>query len=67
MDFLRSMPAIISLGLILGGTVGNLIDRLSYGYVIDFIDFSFFATSQCRRFGYFCRRRSSGLLIYMVI
>jgi signal peptidase II len=42
--FLRSLPAKVSLGLIMGGTVGNLIDRLSYGYVIDFIDFDFFAT-----------------------
>ena len=43
-EFLSSLPAKISLGLIMGGTLGNLIDRLSYGYVIDFIDFSFFAT-----------------------
>lgn len=28
----------LSLGLILGGAVGNLIDRLRLGYVIDFID-----------------------------
>ncbi len=28
-----------SLSLILGGAVGNLIDRLAYGHVIDFIDF----------------------------
>ena len=28
-----------SVGLILGGAVGNLINRLSLGYVIDFIDF----------------------------
>lgn len=28
-----------SLSLILGGAVGNLIDRLAYGHVIDFLDF----------------------------
>ncbi|KNF08727.1 lipoprotein signal peptidase LspA [Gottschalkia purinilytica] len=30
-----------SLGMILGGAVGNFIDRLRLGYVIDFIDFKF--------------------------
>ena len=29
----------LSVGLLLGGTIGNLIDRLDYGAVIDFIDF----------------------------
>lgn len=29
----------VSLGLQLGGALGNLIDRLRFGYVIDFIDF----------------------------
>lgn len=28
----------IALALVLGGAVGNLIDRLAYGYVIDFLD-----------------------------
>lgn len=31
----------ISLSLILGGAVGNLIDRVFYGKVVDFIDFDF--------------------------
>ena len=39
--FLNTMPGNLSLGLILGGTVGNLIDRLSSGYVTDFIDIGF--------------------------
>lgn len=32
---------IMPLGLLLGGTIGNLIDRLRYGYVIDFFDLFF--------------------------
>jgi len=31
--------SMVSIGLIWGGAVGNLIDRLRFGYVIDFIDF----------------------------
>ena len=31
----------LALGLLLGGTVGNLIDRLRLGYVTDFIDFDY--------------------------
>ncbi len=43
----RSVPVLgsrvgrVALGLVLGGTVGNLIDRLHLGYVTDFIDFGF--------------------------
>lgn len=29
----------LALALILGGAVGNLIDRLAYGFVVDFLDF----------------------------
>ncbi|MFA5087866.1 MAG: signal peptidase II [Candidatus Omnitrophota bacterium] len=34
-----SRTYIIGFSLILGGAIGNLIDRIHYGYVIDFIDF----------------------------
>lgn len=32
---------VLSLSLIFGGAVGNYIDRLRYGYVIDFLDFHY--------------------------
>ena len=43
-EILNTTLGKVSIGLIFGGTVGNLIDRLSFGYVIDFIDFSFWPT-----------------------
>jgi signal peptidase II len=41
LPFLNSTLSEVALGLILGGTIGNLIDRLRLGYVTDFIDFHF--------------------------
>jgi len=37
----QKLNYIISLSLFLGGAVGNLIDRVFFGYVTDFIAFSF--------------------------
>ncbi len=31
----------LSLSLILGGDIGNVIDRLAYGHVVDFLDFHY--------------------------
>src|SRR5690606_6380042 len=38
---LRSLPVQISFGLLCGGIVGNLVDRIVYKHVVDFLDFHF--------------------------
>jgi signal peptidase II len=38
---LRSPSAQAAFGLLCGGIVGNLVDRLAHGHVIDFLDFHF--------------------------
>lgn len=38
---LRNTWASMSMGLLLGGSIGNLIDRIRLGYVTDFIDVGF--------------------------
>lgn len=37
----------LALALILGGAVGNLVDRVIHGHVIDFIDFYYTAAGKC--------------------
>lgn len=39
--FQESMWMRISLGFLLGGAIGNLVDRIRIGHVVDFIDFRF--------------------------
>ncbi|MDD4617199.1 MAG: signal peptidase II [Alphaproteobacteria bacterium] len=36
-----STPTALSLGFIMGGAIGNAIDRVRYGMVVDFIDFHY--------------------------
>jgi signal peptidase II len=35
----RSLTVRIAFGMIVGGAIGNIVDRFHYGYVVDFIDF----------------------------
>ena len=37
----RSPLSVVALALLVGGGIGNFIDRVALGYVIDFIEFSF--------------------------
>jgi signal peptidase II len=37
----RKLPEAIALGLVLGGALGNIADRLRFGYVVDFMDLHF--------------------------
>jgi len=40
-QFATSLGSKIAIGAILGGAIGNLIDRIARGFVIDFIEFGF--------------------------
>ena len=35
----RSRLVCVAFGMIVGGAIGNIIDRFHYGYVVDFVDF----------------------------
>lgn len=37
----RNRGDVVALGLVLGGALGNIVDRSRYGYVVDFMDLHF--------------------------
>jgi signal peptidase II len=37
----RKLPDVIALGMVLGGALGNILDRVRFGYVVDFADLHF--------------------------
>ncbi len=40
-DLIKDTKSTIFGALVIGGAIGNLIDRIAYGFVIDFIDLTF--------------------------
>lgn len=61
----QSKFLLTSLALILGGGVGNLIDRIFLGYVVDYIQLSFFS-SVCN-FADYCITIGTVLLIIYIL
>lgn len=39
---IRNKVSLLGFGLLIGGAMGNLFDRIYYGYVIDYLDFKLF-------------------------
>ena len=39
---IKNRVSLIGFGLLIGGAMGNLFDRIYYGYVIDYLDFKLF-------------------------
>ena len=35
----KQRPDVLALGLVLGGAIGNIVDRMRFGYVVDFLHF----------------------------
>lgn len=56
---------LISLSLVLGGGIGNLVDRISLGYVVDYIKLSFFSPI-CNLSDYCITLGGIGLIYYIV-
>ncbi len=54
-----------SLAFIIGGGIGNLIDRILYGYVVDFISLSFFPPV-CNIADYFVTAGTVMFIIYIL-
>lgn len=55
----------VALGLMLGGIIGNLIDRVKWGYVVDFLDF-YFQTSHFPAFNVADSAICTGVGLYIL-
>ncbi|WP_288409362.1 signal peptidase II [uncultured Sphingomonas sp.] len=59
-------PELIGLGLVLGGALGNIVDRVRFGYVVDYADFHIFGYSPFLVFNIADAAISIGVVILLV-
>lgn len=62
----RHKPELIGLGLVLGGALGNIVDRVRFGYVVDYADFHVFGYSPFLVFNIADAAISIGVVILLV-
>ena len=58
---------LLSLAMIIGGAVGNLIDRMRYNYVIDFFDFTLINFAVFNVADIFITLGTIALMIYVIV
>jgi len=61
----KSKFLLVTLGFILGGGIGNLIDRIFLGYVVDYIQLSFF--SPICNFADYCITAGTVMLVIYIL
>ncbi|MDJ0276889.1 signal peptidase II [Sphingomonas sp. 2R-10] len=62
----RQKPELIGLGLVLGGALGNIVDRVRFGYVVDYADLHFGGFSPFLVFNVADAAISIGVVILLV-
>lgn len=62
-----SRPEFVALTLVLAGGIGNLIDRVGQGYVVDFIQFSFWKTFPIFNVADICVTTGVALLVLCIL
>ena len=67
MSFLQSFLSLAAAGMMIGGGIGNLIDRLSQGYVVDFIETKFMKFAIFNVADSFVTVGAAILLVYVIV
>lgn len=67
-EFKNNLKSVVAFGLVFGGLLGNLIDRIRLGYVIDYLKFDFGSyTFPIFNFADMCLCIGMGLIVIFVL